>query len=182
MLRFLVYTALALNFSALTVTATDRYGAWLLEQPRSSMRTLSFKQSVQLNNKIRSLELGFICDQRKNTKSVGVILIPFDGTFQSDQEVIPVLIQKNADQYVGPSDLLQKWKNGAEYIFLEAKDDVDELASFMKANEMDGAKSVHFVFANSPPEGPQASNHIAINLSGFSNGFDAFRMACASSQ
>ena len=67
--------------------------------------------------------------------------------------MIPVLIQKNADQYVGPSDLLQKWKNGAEYIFLEAKDDVDELASFMKANEMDGAKSVHFVFANSPPEG-----------------------------
>ena len=182
MLRFLVYTALALNLSALAVTATDRYGAWLLEQPRSSMHTLSFKQSVQLNNKIRSLELGFICDQRKNTKSVGVILIPFDGTFQSDQEVIPVLIQKNADQYVGPSDLLQKWKNGAEYIFLEAKDDIDELASFMKANEMDGAKSVHFVFANSPPEGPQASNHIAINLSGFSNGFDAFRMACASSQ
>ena len=59
---------------------------------------------------------------------------------------------------------------------------VEELASFMKANEMDGAKSVHFVFANSPPEGPQASNHIAINLSGFSNGFDAFRIACASSQ
>ena len=129
MLRFFLYTALALNFSPLAVTATDRYGAWLLEQPRSSMRTLSFKQSVQLNNKIETLELGFICDQRKNSKSVGVILIPFDGTFQSDQEVIPVLIQKNADQYVGPSDLLQKWKDGAEYIFLEAKDDVDELAS-----------------------------------------------------
>ena len=87
MLRFLVYTALALNFSAFTVTATDRYGAWLLEQPRSSMRTLSFKQSVQLNNKIRSLELGFVCDQRKNTKSVGVILIPFDGTFQSERHI-----------------------------------------------------------------------------------------------
>ena len=182
MLRFLVYTALALNFSALTVTATDRYGAWLLEQPRSSVHTLSFKQSVQLNNKIETSELGFICDQRKNSKSVGVILIPFDGTFQNDRNVVPVLIQKNADQYVEPSDLLQKWKNGAEYIFLEAKDDVDELASFMKANEMDGAKSVRFGFANSPPEGPQPSNHIAINLSGFSNGFDAFRMACASSQ
>jgi hypothetical protein len=47
---------------------------------------------------------------------------------------------------------------------------------------MDGAKSVHFVFANSPPEGPQTSNHIAINVSEFSNGFDAFQMACASSQ
>ena len=181
-LRFLLYTALALNFSAPAVTATDRYGGWLLEQPRSSVRTLSFKQSVQLNNKIETLELGFICDRRRDSKSVGVILIPFDGTFQSDQEVIPVLIQKNADRYVGPSDLLQNWKNGAEYIFLEAKDDVDELASFMKANEMNGSKSVHFVFANSPPEGPQTSNHIAINVSGFSNGFDAFQKACASSQ
>ena len=96
--------------------------------------------------------------------------------------MIPVLIQKNADQYDGPSDLLQKWKNGTEYIFLESKDDIEELVSFMKADEMDGAKSVHFVFANSPPEGPQASNHIAINVSGFSNGFDAFQKACASSQ
>jgi hypothetical protein len=181
MVRFLLYTALALNFSAPAVTAADRYGGWLLEQPRSFVLTLSFKQSVQLNNKIRTLELGFICDQRKNSKSVGVILIPLDGTFQSDQDVIPVLIENHADQY-DPSDLLQNWKNGAEYIFLEAKDDVDELASFMKANEMDGAKPVHFVFANSPPEGPQTSNHVAINVSGFSNGFDAFQKACASSQ
>jgi hypothetical protein len=144
--------------------------------------TLSFKQTVQLNNKIETLELGFICDRTRDSKSVGVILIPSDGTSQSDQEVIPVLIQKNADRYVGPSDLVQNWKNGAEYIFLESKDDVDELVSFMKANEMDVTKSVHFVFANSPLEGPQTSNHIAIKVSGFSNGFDAFQMACASSQ
>jgi hypothetical protein len=140
MVRFLLYTALALNFSAPAVTATDRYGGWLLEQPRSFVLTPSFKQSVQLNNKIKTLELGFICDQRKNPKSVGVILIPFDGTFQSERDVIPVLIQNHADQY-DPSDLLQNWKNGVEYISLEAKDDVDDLASFMRANEMDGAKS-----------------------------------------
>jgi hypothetical protein len=68
MVRFLLYIALALNFSALAVTAADRYGGWLLEQPRSSERTLSFKQSVQLNNKIETLELGFICDQRKTQR------------------------------------------------------------------------------------------------------------------
>ena len=182
MVRFLLYTALALNFSALAATAADRYGGWVIEQPRSSVRTFSFKQSVQLNNKIVTSELGFVCDQRNSSKSLGVILIPFDGTFQSDQEVIPVLIQKNADQYVGPSDLLQKWKNGVEYIFLDAKDDVDELASFMKANEMDGAKSVHFIFPNDTSDGPQTSNHVAINVSGFSDGFEAFQIACTSSQ
>ena len=63
---------------------------------------------------------------------------------ENDQDVIPVLIQKNADRY-DPSDLLQNWKNGTEYIFVESKDGVDELASFMKANEMEGAQSVHFV-------------------------------------
>jgi hypothetical protein len=37
------------------------------------VRTLSFKQTVQLNNKIETLELGFICDQRKSSKILGVI-------------------------------------------------------------------------------------------------------------
>jgi hypothetical protein len=179
MCRVVLHTLLTLCCSALAATAADRHGGWLLEQPRNSERTLSFKQSVQLNNKIETLELGFICDQRKNTRGVGAILIPFDGTFQSDQDVIPVLIQENADRY-DPSDLSQNWKNGTEYIFVESKDDVDELASFMQANEINGAQSVHFVFANSPHEGPQTSNHVAINVSGFSKGFDAFQMACAS--
>ena len=181
MVRLLLYTALALHFSAPAVAAADRYGGWLIEQPRSSVRTFSFKQSVQLNNKILTSELGFICDQRKSSRSVGVILIPFDGTFQNDRNVVPVLIQKNVDQY-DPSDLLQNWRNGIEYVFLDATDDVDQLATFMKANEMDGAKSVHFVFPNDTSDAPQTSNHIAIYVSGFSDGFDAFQMACATPQ
>jgi len=143
--------------------------------------TLSFKQSVPLNHQIATSELGFICDQRDKAKSVGVILIPFDGTFENKRDVIPVLIQKSSDQH-DPSDLLQKWKNGTEYIFLETRDDVIELASFFKESENDGVKSVHFSFPNDPDGGPQTSNHIAINVSGFSNGFDAFQMACVSPQ
>jgi hypothetical protein len=178
MCRFF-YTALACCFSVLAATAADRHGGWLLEQPRSFVLTLSFKQSVQLNNKIETSELGFICDQRKDSKSVGVILIPFDGTFQSPQDVIPVLIQRGTDN---PSNLLQRWKNGADYIFLESKDDIDGLASFLKANEMNGAKSVHFFFQNDLDAGPQISNHITINVSGFSVGFGAFQAGCAQFQ
>jgi hypothetical protein len=177
----LVYTAFALCFSVLAATAADRYGEWLLEQPRSSVLTLSFKQSVPLNNKIATSELGFICDQRDKLKSVGVILIPTDGTFENKQHVIPVLIQKRSDQY-DPSDLLQKWKNGTEYIFLESQDDVGDLVSFLKINETGGVKSVHFFFRNDLDGGSQISNHIAINVSGFSDGFRAFEMACDRSQ
>src|ERR1700733_3735637 len=46
MRRFVPYTALALYLSVLPATAADRYGGWLLEQPQSSVFTLSFKQSV----------------------------------------------------------------------------------------------------------------------------------------
>jgi hypothetical protein len=57
-----------------------------------------------------------------------------------------------------------------------------DLTTFMKENETDGAKSVHFVFSNDTSDGPQTSNDIAINVSGFSDGFDAFQMACGSFQ
>jgi hypothetical protein len=78
-------------------------------------------------------------------------------------QCFPFGFRRTPTEY-GPSDLLQNWKNGAEYIFLESKDDVDELASFIKANEMNGAKSVHFVFSNDLRDGPQTSNHIAIEM------------------
>jgi hypothetical protein len=90
MRRFLPYTALALYLSVLPATAADRYGGWLLEQPRSSVFTLSFKQSVPRNGKIATSELGFICDQRDKSAHVGVLLIPVDGTFKNRQRIIPV--------------------------------------------------------------------------------------------
>ena len=43
---FLLNTALALYLSVLPTTAADRYGEWLLGQPRTAVFTLSFKQSV----------------------------------------------------------------------------------------------------------------------------------------
>jgi hypothetical protein len=179
MRRFLPHTALAFYLSVLPVTAAaDRYGGWLLEQPRSSVFTLSFKQSVPRNGKIATSELGFICDQRDKSAHVGVLLIPVDGTFKNQQGVIPVLIQKNNDQD-DPSDLLQHWKNGTEYIFLESNDDADKLTSLLKANEVDGVKSIHFFFPNDSDAGPQTANHIVVELAGFSDGFSDFQKACA---
>jgi hypothetical protein len=179
--RFLLYTALALYFSAHSAPAADRFGEWLLEQPRGFVLTLSFKKSVPLNDKIATSELGFICDQRDKSNVVGVILIPVDGTFENRHRIIPVLIQKNKDRY-DPSDLVQHWNNGTEYIFLESNDDADKLASFLKANEADGVKSVHFFFPNDTDAGSQIANHIVVDLAGFSDGFGAFQRVCASPQ
>jgi hypothetical protein len=90
MRRFLPHTALAFYLSVLPATAAaDRYGGWLLEQPRSSVFTLSFKQSVPRNGKIATSELGFICDQRDKSAHVGVLLIPVDGTFKISKGSFP---------------------------------------------------------------------------------------------
>ena len=176
-LRLLLCAASALCLGMLAATAADRYGKWLLEQPQTSVVTLSFKQSVLLENGAATSELGFICHQENKLSLVGVILIPFDGTFQNRQSVIPVLIQQNQDRY-DRSDLLQHWKNGTDYISLESEDDVDDLVLFLKAREADGVKSVHFFFPNDADASPQISNHIVIDVSGFSNGFVALIKAC----
>jgi hypothetical protein len=129
MRHFFLHTAVVWYFSVPAATAAVRYGEWLLEQPRSFVFTLSFKQSVPLNDKIATSELGFICDQGDKSNVVGIILIPVDGTFENRQRIIPVLIQKNKDRY-DPSDLVQHWNNGTEYIFLESSDDAAKVASF----------------------------------------------------
>jgi hypothetical protein len=181
MRRFLLYTAVVWYFSVSAATGADRYGEWMLEQPRSSVLTLTFKQSVSLDNKIATSEIGFVCDQGDKSGIVGVVLIPFDGTFESRQNAIPVLFQKDKDQY-DPSDLLQHWKNGTDYIFLDSRDDIDELASFLKTNDADGVKTVHVFFPHDLDASPQIGNHIVINVSGFADGYVALQMACASSK
>jgi hypothetical protein len=181
MRRFLLSTAVVLYLSVPAAIAAARYGEWLLEQPRSSVLTLTFKQSASLDNKVATSELGFVCDQGDKSGIVGVVLIPFDGTFGSRKNIIPVLFQKNNGQY-DSSNLLQRWKNGTDYMFLEAKNDVNELALFLKTNDTDGVETIHIFFPHDLDATPQVSNHIAINVSGFSDGFGAFQKACAPPQ
>jgi hypothetical protein len=178
--RCLLYSALILHFSGTFATAGERYGAWLLEYPRSSVITLSFKRSVALNNEVATSEFGFICDQGDHSRLVA-ILVPFDGTFENWRDVVPVLIRKRSDK-LGPFDLLQRWKNGNEYIFLDTRDEVYELASFLKAEETDSEKSAHFYFPKDRDADVQNANHIVIDVSGFSDGFSTFQKTCPSAR
>jgi hypothetical protein len=94
-------------FSVLGAAAADPYGEWVLDQPRSSVLTLSFKQSMLLNDKIATSELGFICDQTDKSKNVAAILIPFDGRLKirevrfpfrfrrAPMNLIPLIFRKN---------------------------------------------------------------------------------------
>ena len=126
-------------------------------------------------------ELAFICDQRHRSTSIGVMLIPFDGTFESHRDPVPILIQKNSDQY-DRTDVIQNWRNGNEFLFLDGKDDVAELVSLFKERDSFTEKSVYFLFPNDVDSGPPTTNHIVVSVSGFSDGFRAFEKACAKAQ
>ena len=109
---------------------------WDLEQRGKALFALSYKQSASINNKTATSELAFLCDQRNKMGVIGAILIPFDGTFENHQDPIPVSIQKKSDEY-DRSDLLQNWKNGSEFLFLDVPDDVADLIALLKEKGAD---------------------------------------------
>ena len=74
------------------------------------------------------------------------------------------------------------WENGPGYIFLESPDIQEELASYLKDREAEGLKSVHFYFPNDPDARTQTTNHMVIDLAGFSAGVAAFANRCEPAQ
>lgn len=174
---FCLYVALALTFTDLAAAIAEESGRWELEERRSFIFTLSYKQATSINNQTATSELAFLCDQRNRLGVIGTILVPFDGTFESHQDPIPVSIQRKSDEY-GPSDLLQKWKNGNEFLFLDVRDDVADLIALLKEKDTNSDKSVHFYFTS----GQQTSDHVVVDASGFAAKFAEFEKGCTSPQ
>jgi hypothetical protein len=91
------------------------------------------------------------------------------------------MIQKIEDQS-GPSDLMQRWENGPGYILLESPDEQETLASYLKDRETEGVKSVHVFFPNDLDASTQTTNHMVVDVSGFSSGVAAFTSRCEQTQ
>ena len=174
-----LYAALALAVYGLPATAAERFGQWSLDRPGDFIFALSFKRTIAFDNRTATSELAFVCNQEN--KYVAILLIPLDGTFTSRHEVIPVAIQKMGEQS-DSSDLMQRWENGADYIFLELPDEQEELASYLKDREAEGVKSVNFYFPNALDASTWTTNHISIDLAGFSDGVAAFTKRCEQAQ
>jgi hypothetical protein len=179
MRRFGLYAALALCIYGLPATAEERFERWSLEQPGDFIFALSFKRSISFDDRTATSELAFVCNQEE--KYVAVLLIPLDGTFKSRQRTISVTIQKTEEQS-DASDLMQRWENGPGYISLESPDEQEELASYLKDRETEGLKSIHFYFPNDLDTSTQTTNHMVIDLAGFSAGVAAFANRCEPAQ
>jgi hypothetical protein len=176
MRRSSLYAAVALCVCGLSVSlAAERFGKWSLEQPEDFVFALSFKRSISFDDDTATSQLAFVCNQEK--KDVAVLLMPLDGTFTSRHEATPVAIRKikeKSDQ----SDLMQRWENGPGYIFLQPPDEQEDLAVYLKDREAEGVKSVHFYFPNDLDGSASTTNHISIDLAGFSDGVAAFTKRC----
>jgi hypothetical protein len=178
--RFGLYAALTLCVGGLTATAAaERFGRWSLDQPGDFIFALSSKRTISFDDRTATSELAFVCHQEN--KYVAVLLIPVDGTFNSRHEAIPVAVQKIEDQS-DPSDLMQRWENGPGYIFLESPDEQEQLASYLKDREAEGVKSVHFYFPNDLDASTQTTNHMVVDVAGFSSGVAKFTSRCEQAQ
>jgi hypothetical protein len=172
--------ALALLFCGLPATAApERFGQWSLDQPGDFIFALSSKRTVSFDDRTATSELAFVCNQEN--KHVAVLLIPLDGTFTNRYKATPVTIQKIGDQS-GPSDLMQRWENGPGYILLESPDEQEKLASYLKDREVEGVQSVHFYFPNDLDASTQTTNHMVVDVSGFSSGVATFTKQCEQAQ
>ena len=178
MRAFVLYAVLWLPVGCIPATAAERYQQWSLEPQGEGIIAFSFRSNSS-EDAIATSELAFVCNQE--SKYVGVMLMPSRGTFKSQQDIVPLAIQKSENEFES-SDLLQSWENGAEYIFLEMPDKQEELASYLIARETEGAKTVHFYFPNDWDAGTPTTNHIVIDPSGFSAGFEFFKTQCEEAQ
>jgi len=178
--RFGLYAAFSLCVFGIPATAaSERFERWSHEQPGDFILALSFKRSISFDDRTATSELAFLCNQEE--KYVAVLLIPLDGTFTSRHKATPVSIQKIEDQS-GPTDLMQRWEDGPGYIFLESPDDQEELASYLKDREAEGVKSVHFYFSNDLDASTQTTNHMVVDVAGFSSGVATFTSRCEQAQ
>jgi len=65
---------------------------------------------------------------------------------------------------------------------VQPPDEQEELALYLKDREAEGVKSVHFYFPNALDASTWTTNHISIDLAGFSDGVAAFTKRCEQAQ
>jgi hypothetical protein len=169
-----LYAILAWCALCIPANAGERFDRWSLEQHGDFVFALSFKRSLSFDDRTATSELAFVCNQEE--RFVAVLLKPLDGTFKNSQNSISIAIQKSEERF-DTTDLVQPWQNGPDYIFLESWDDEEQLASYLKDREAEGAKSVHFYLPNDPGAG-KSTNIMIIEVAGFSAGVAAFTSRC----
>jgi hypothetical protein len=173
---FYCFALIASYAGANAPSVRDNVGKWTVEHRRTVL-TLS-KQTASIDNGKATSELSFLCDPGNEFGVVGVMLVPFEGTFDGDQDPVPVLILRQGDE-TGRSDLSQRWRNANEFLFSDSFEDLTDLINLLMDKSTDADTSVHFRFSGGG-SGQLKSNHIVVDAKGFEARFAEFENECAS--
>ena len=73
------------------------------------------------------------------------MLMPSDGTLESDHDRIPLLILRQADD-IGRFDLSQRSRNASDFLFTDSSEDLSDLVTLLMDKRTDADTSVHFRF------------------------------------
>ena len=150
--------------------------AWSIETLKDGeLILLIYRDYIAQGDEIKFAELGFVCE-RKRLNEIGARLLPFQGTYDNQQQDVSVLIEpgRNATDRVS---LAQKWINGFNYIYLK-QPEVGKLVQYLKQSEKDGVQSVNVLFSGDFEGHTEKLLKVVVELSGFSDGFVAFGKAC----
>jgi hypothetical protein len=171
------FALIATYVEANVPSVKDDVSKWTVER-RRTLLTFSYKQTALIDNKATTSELTFLCDQGSEFGVVGVMLVPFEGTFDGDQDPVPVLVLRQGSD-TGRSDLSQKWRNANEFLFSDSFEDLSDLINLLMDKSSDADTSVHFRFS-SGGGGQLKSYHIVVDAEGFGARFAEFENECAS--
>ena len=153
-------------------------GEWVLKPLKDgSVLSLEYEYHILLPNDVaNSASFGFVCDRRKSGK-ISAALFPFEGTYNNQQDEIPVLIERSSNAS-DSSSLFQKWGNGYKYIFLNPTAEVKKLVDYLKSRQAEGSESVDVLFSGDFYGKSETLLKISVGLSKFPVAFSRFELAC----
>jgi hypothetical protein len=154
-------------------------GEWSLKTLKDgAVLSLEYNQWITLSNDaIETASFGFSCDRRTPSGKIGATLFPFEGSYNNQQDEVPVLIERSSNESPDTS-LLQKWGNGYKYIFLNPTAEVKKLVEYLKSRQKEGSPFVDVLFSGDYNGRTEKLLKVAVALSNFSEAFSRFESAC----
>ena len=176
MCQALLWSMFVLIIGMPIALTADLDPAWSIETLRDGgLIVLIYRDYIAQGEEIRFAEFGFHCE-RKRLNEIGARLFPFQGTYDNQQQDVPVLIEPEHNA-TDSNSLVQKWINGFNYIYLN-QPEVGKLVKYLKQSEEDGVQSVNVLFSGDFNGHTEKLLKVVVELSGFSEGFVAFVKAC----
>lgn len=184
LLFFALPLSFGLGFASATSPLEDRLvtpvaeAEWLIKPLKAgAVISLGFEYYILgPNDAPNSASFSFVCDRREPGK-ISATLFPFKGSYNNQQDDIPVLFERSSNASES-SSLLLKWGNGYRYIFLNPATEVKKLVEYFKRQRAEGSESLDVLFSGDFYGKTDTLLKVSVGLSKFPEAYSLFESAC----